>query len=547
MLLKKLSGFSQFIKINSVDDQSINKAANNLEIVFVKKNDYLFHQGDESNHFYGILSGKISMRKTITITKSEQQKLTMKPDKIKLNKKIVSLKKHYNLSQSPIKIKENLSNNSDNESITTDTYEEELFTRGEGYCFGEWGLIYKCPRATSVYALEDTYFFSLDEESFKNSFMKCLNKAESERRDFLIDNLFPFKTIKYNIINELYKSTIPIQCTNNQIIYEEGARANTIYIVYIEQFCLYKKYLTENQMKTQTFKILAIEKGGVVGLEAIFEQNKVYKYSLKANCGGGIGMIFSINLDKIPGIVINKMKRYFKEYYDTFERTARTFFEKKIKLEKNTINKIQFEVLNENEKCQKAINNYFEIQNEIEKKRKKINKNDVHKAKIIRPFSLNKNNFYFTCKEKVKRFLCTNSSFFEENFQTGQPKRHKRFSSLQNKSSQRNKLNLLGSPSSNSTLKTLSKNEQNYKAYLVKSSSTLQSCFPGIKFSNESINHFTNESVGTLKKTIHKNASYEKDLRINSPNQTTYGQYCQRVCIKYNTGRFNIPLVTKII
>lgn len=481
------------------------------------------------------------MRKTITIAKNGQQKLMLQPDKVKQNKKIASLKKHHNLSQNLTKTKENLLKNSESEQTTTETYEEELFTRGEGYCFGEWGLIYKCPRATSVFALEDTYFFSLDEESFQNSFMKCLNKAESERRDFLIDNLFPFKTIKYNVINELYKSTIPIQCTNNQVIYEEGAIANTIYIVYIEQFCLYKKYLTENQLKTQIFKILTIEKGGVIGLEAIFEENKVYKHSLKANCGGGIAMIFSINLDKIPGIVVNKMKKYFKEYYDTFEKTARTFFEKKIKLEKKTINKIQFEVLNENEKCQKAINNYFEIQNQIEKKRKKINKNDLRKVKVVRPFSLNKNNFYFTCKEKVKRFLCTNSSFFEENFQKAQHKRHKRFSSLQNKSNQRNKLNLLGS-SSNSTLKTLSKN-----AYLVKSSSTLQSGFPGIKFSNESINHFTNESVGTLKKTFHKNASYEKGIRLHSPSQTIYGKYCQRVCIKYNTGRFNIPLVTKII
>ena len=36
--------------------------------------------------------------------------------------------------------------------------EEELFVRGEGYCFGEWALIYNQPRSASIYTLEDSIF-----------------------------------------------------------------------------------------------------------------------------------------------------------------------------------------------------------------------------------------------------------------------------------------------------------------------------------------------------------------------------------------------------
>ena len=53
-MLKKLTGFSQFIKINSVDDESIHKAANNLQIVFVKKNDYLCLSGAKVVIYYKI-------------------------------------------------------------------------------------------------------------------------------------------------------------------------------------------------------------------------------------------------------------------------------------------------------------------------------------------------------------------------------------------------------------------------------------------------------------------------------------------------------------
>ena len=542
-MLKKLTGFSQFIKINSVDDESIHKAANNLQIVFVKKNDYLFHEGDDSNYFYGILSGKISMRKTISKSGTYQPPKTeaKKTKNVKqTNLKVKSIFNKKQNTKNSTKVQDNTTANSTSPikehkdpPPNNDTYEEELFTRGEGYCFGEWGLIYRCPRATSVYTLEDTYFFSLDEESFKNSFMKCLNKAESDRREFVNDNLFPFKTISYNVINELYKNTIPIQCSGNKLIYEEGATANTIYIVYMDQFSLYKKYYNESQMKTNVYKILSIEKGGVIGLEAIFEEDKKYKYTFRANCGGNIGMIFSINIDKIPKLVIYKMKRYFCEYYTTFAKTALSFFNKKIKLEKNSMNKIQFEVMSDNDKCQKAINNYFDSEKEI--RQRSVSKNEIHRVIVIRPFSLTKHNFFSTCKDKIKRLLNPNASYIEDKYSTERKKKHKRGLSCKMESKKVKFSNNRFQYKLSTNNSTITKTMRNIT--IAKSASTSQIGFPKVKFTNDSIFHSTNETASKPSiKLVKKTTSIDK-----------VGKTISLSSIRYNTGSFNIPLVSKII
>ena len=45
-------------------------AANYLELIFIQKGEYLFHEGDESNLFYGVIKGKISLRKEKKINKN---------------------------------------------------------------------------------------------------------------------------------------------------------------------------------------------------------------------------------------------------------------------------------------------------------------------------------------------------------------------------------------------------------------------------------------------------------------------------------------------
>ena len=61
-------------------------AANYLELIFIQKGEYLFHEGDESNLFYGVIKGKISLRKEKKINKNKKR---LKINATKNNEKIL--------------------------------------------------------------------------------------------------------------------------------------------------------------------------------------------------------------------------------------------------------------------------------------------------------------------------------------------------------------------------------------------------------------------------------------------------------------------------
>ena len=76
-LLNKYKDFKIFLKYHNIDQNSIVKAAEMFELVYCEKGTYLFHEGDKPSCFYGIITGKISMR----------HKIEVKPEKKKLLKK----------------------------------------------------------------------------------------------------------------------------------------------------------------------------------------------------------------------------------------------------------------------------------------------------------------------------------------------------------------------------------------------------------------------------------------------------------------------------
>ena len=96
------------------------------------------------------------------------------------------------------------------EEESTEIYTDELFQRSEGYCFGDWGLINHQNRTCSVYALEDTYLFSLNFENFEKTFFKCLQNSDQQKRNFLKENLFPFPISSHDYSKILYNNLIPI-------------------------------------------------------------------------------------------------------------------------------------------------------------------------------------------------------------------------------------------------------------------------------------------------------------------------------------------------
>ena len=232
-----------------------------------------------------------------------------------------------------------------------DFIEEELFRSGEGYCFGEWALIYKQPRSASIYTLEDCVFFTLDETPFKNSFLKSLNSSEFNKKKFALKNFLPFDMVDERQLS-IYKNIVPITCNRSQIIFNEGQCSDSIYLIYLGSFTLEKRY------QGKKFSVLNLEKGSIVGLESIFEGIKSkYKCSLKLSNGFEFGIIFQLKINRLRPYIINKMRISFKANYILFLNSWKELFKKNIFVRQSISNNFLNESLEEG-KNQLLIDNF---------------------------------------------------------------------------------------------------------------------------------------------------------------------------------------------
>ena len=372
--------------MNNIDEKCLEKAAEFLEIRNVQKNQYFIHEGEPTGFFAGVIKGKVSIRKTHIFDKNTNQ-IVIKPlykiitikrqntggrsskrlssnpnfmknsehsseknvNKNKVNKKDsfkknIFMRKYTTINMNSIKkksrtIKINYNSNSPERNLSKSNFriikevfdpekyiisEEELFRRGEGYCFGEWALIYREPRSASIYTLEDCVFFILDEIHFKNSFLKSLNNSEYSKKKFALQNFLPFDMMDERQLS-IYKNIVPITCKRNQIIFNEGATSDSIYLIYLGSFTLEKKY------GVKQFRVLNLERGSIVGLESIFEgEESKYKCSLKLSCGCEVGLIFQLKINKLRPYIINKMRVSFKTSYIVFLKSLTDLYNKNI-------------------------------------------------------------------------------------------------------------------------------------------------------------------------------------------------------------------------
>ena len=232
--------------------------------------------------------------------------------------------------------------------------EEELFRMGEGYCFGEWALIYNEPRSASIYTLEDCVFFTLDEIHFKNSFLKSLNNSEYSKKKFALKNFLPFDMMNERQLS-IYKNIVPITCKQNQIIFNEGDTSDSIYLIYLGSFTLEKKY------GAKQFRVLNLEKGSIVGLESIFEgEDSKYKCSLKLSRGIDVGLIFQLRINKLRPYIINKMRKSFKTNYNLFLKSWNDLFCKNVIIQQKLTNEKIEDIMGD-----EAVNDFLLYFNEI--------------------------------------------------------------------------------------------------------------------------------------------------------------------------------------
>ncbi len=146
-----------------------------LEYLKVPQNYYLFVQGDLSRYFFGIISGRVSLR----IRKKVNSSVNLnEPNPQLLNKKIQIKSKSNNvckvetyLSKSNPNLKNTLLSFTKYEPLNDSEFlESDYIKLGCGCSVGELGLIYNLTRSTSALVIEDSEFFILSKDNFLNCF-----------------------------------------------------------------------------------------------------------------------------------------------------------------------------------------------------------------------------------------------------------------------------------------------------------------------------------------------------------------------------------------
>lgn len=337
MLLKELPGFQLFMKYNHIEEESLKIAANLINYKFIPKNEYIFRESQESDRFYGIIKGRVSIRRI-------QKQLHFNEDlAIQTGRysQIIELKRF--ISTNTTIPKQKLSNVS-KEIYKEIFWEEEVIQINDGHCFGEWGLINKRNRTSSAFTIEDTYLFFLDKESFMHSFMRSLAKAEADRKSFILDLIPPLKDISNIEYDILYKSMITLFLSKGELIYYENTEADRIFIVYqgcckIEKNVLEfkekrepspnkpdSKVNLEDYSKIKFATLLRLDPGNIVGLESLYDIPK-YKYTLKSD--NEFSVILSLRVEKLNPRMKEKFQIYFKYIYMRSERTLQEISDKK--------------------------------------------------------------------------------------------------------------------------------------------------------------------------------------------------------------------------
>lgn len=150
-----------------------------MESRLIHKGNYIFKKNDMPDYFYGIISGEISIRKPLKQDSNE---------------------------------------------------ETEIVVLKAGDYFGEWGLLEEKRRTASAYACSDVNLFIMSPKAFTHTLMKCMKKAEYNRRLFIKKKIPNINNER--LIDQLYKSLIRLMLRKGKVLYRKGEIANCIYLIY---------------------------------------------------------------------------------------------------------------------------------------------------------------------------------------------------------------------------------------------------------------------------------------------------------------------------
>lgn len=63
--MKKMYGFVKYMKINGIEDDVFKQVIPHIQHKQLEKGEYIFREGDSCDYFYGLLTGRVSLRKCV--------------------------------------------------------------------------------------------------------------------------------------------------------------------------------------------------------------------------------------------------------------------------------------------------------------------------------------------------------------------------------------------------------------------------------------------------------------------------------------------------
>ena len=405
--LAHFKGFVRYIKYQGLTNDDLIKTAEVLQHEFYKKGSYIFRENDRSNAFYGVISGKVSIRKSnyIDYTQLFREEVVKSQYEGIKNTYINKNNKHnihehedsinsdisseYFISKSGIDDNETDNNNNNNNNNDNsfynfgDEFEQEVVTASKGMCFGEWGVVYNIPRTASAYCPEDTHVFKLNKEHFDEVLASKFFKSDMNKIKFILKKL-PILNNNYNFKYLLTKIT-PVFFDKGDYVYTQFDKAKSLYLLYQGE-CSYV-YLHDAMLKDDfimrkhDIKLLtSLSVGALTGLESYKKEGLNYEGNLLVT--RDFTVLLTINIDYIMHKV-RDFDLFVKPLYETQKKILETSMKN---LHQNTIN----------DKTN-GIDKYGTVSMHDQQQNLEMNFNE-----IMKEINCDKNNHYTKSKNAIK-------------------------------------------------------------------------------------------------------------------------------------------------
>jgi len=207
----------------------------------------------------------------------------------------------------------------------TEKMEEiEVTTLSDGIGFGELALEKRATRAASIYCNTVCHFAVLDKASYKSIISNIL-KEKQKQLVYFLKSLSVFKNWnKLGLIKILYNFEEK-KFIRNSLVFREGTRVDSVYIVKEGEFCLKKKIRVEDEQETlgrsnkfqvkkpksQTVNLVILGRGEFIGQSDAMNENT---YTSSCVCNSTEGLLLRTSKEYFVKIFsYGDLGSYFKK------------------------------------------------------------------------------------------------------------------------------------------------------------------------------------------------------------------------------------------